>query len=76
MLCTLMTPSAGRARVAGHDVAAAPAAVRRHIGLVFQDTTLDQGLTAWENLRFHARLHGVPAGDARRARATCWSWPA
>ncbi|MDN3356178.1 ATP-binding cassette domain-containing protein [Actinomadura sp. DC4] len=69
MLCTLTAPSAGRAWVAGHDVVADAHRVRRQIGLVFQDTTLDQGLTAWENLRFHARLHGVPAADARtRAR--------
>ena len=69
MLCTLMTPSTGRAWIAGHDVATTRHEVRRHIGLVFQDTTLDQGLTAWENLRFHARLHGVPAAVARsRAR--------
>ncbi|MGI5231700.1 ATP-binding cassette domain-containing protein [Actinoallomurus sp. CA-142502] len=69
MLCTLTAPSAGRARVAGHDVTTDAHQVRRHIGLVFQDTTLDQGLTAWENLRFHARLHGVPASTAQtRAR--------
>lgn len=69
MLCTLTAPSAGRARVAGHDVVTDAHQVRRHIGLVFQDTTLDQGLTAWENLRFHARLHGVPASTAQtRAR--------
>jgi ABC-2 type transport system ATP-binding protein len=69
MLCTLTAPSAGRAWIAGHDVVTDRHQVRRHIGLVFQDTTLDQGLTAWENLRFHARLHGVPAATARtRAR--------
>src|SRR2546426_8031483 len=41
MLCTLVTPSAGAARVAGHDVVAERDDVRRHIGLVFQDPTLD-----------------------------------
>jgi ABC-2 type transport system ATP-binding protein len=46
--------------VAGHDVVAARAEVRRRIGLVFQDTTLDDYLTAAENLRFHAELYGVP----------------
>jgi ABC-2 type transport system ATP-binding protein len=59
MLCTLLKPSGGSALVAGHDVVAARAEVRRRIGLVFQDTTLDDYLTAAENLRFHADLYGV-----------------
>src|SRR6266403_113920 len=53
-------PSAGQARVAGFDVARQRTEVRRQIGLVFQDTTLDDYLTAEENLRFHAELYGVP----------------
>jgi ABC-2 type transport system ATP-binding protein len=60
MLCTLTRPTAGQARVAGYDVARQPRAVRRSIGLVFQDQTLDEQLTAEENLRFHAVLYGVP----------------
>jgi ABC-2 type transport system ATP-binding protein len=60
MLCTLLTPSGGRASVAGFDVATRKADVRRRIGLVFQDTTLDDLLTGEENLRFHAELYGVP----------------
>jgi ABC-2 type transport system ATP-binding protein len=60
MLCTLVNPSAGSARVAGFDVVADQARVRQRIGLVFQDTTLDDYLTASENLRFHAELYGVP----------------
>lgn len=59
MLCTLLRPSAGRARVGGHDVVSERSQVRRSIGLVFQDTTLDDYLTAEENLRFHAELYGV-----------------
>jgi ABC-2 type transport system ATP-binding protein len=59
MLCTLVNPSAGSARVAGFDVVADQARVRQRIGLVFQDTTLDDYLTASENLRFHAELYGV-----------------
>src|SRR5947209_4094939 len=46
ILCTLTAPSGGVARVAGHDVASERDEVRRHIGLVFQDTTLDEYLTA------------------------------
>jgi ABC-2 type transport system ATP-binding protein len=61
MLCTLMKPTAGSARVAGHDVARERDDVRRHIGLVFQDPTLDGYLTAEQNLRLHAELYGVDA---------------
>src|SRR3984957_6818145 len=60
ILCTLANATAGRAVVAGHDSAANRDAVRRNIGLVFQDTTLDTYLTAEQNLRFHAELYGVP----------------
>jgi ABC-2 type transport system ATP-binding protein len=59
MLCTLARPSAGRARVAGHDVVRERDDVRRNIGLVFQDPTLDGYLTAAQNLRLHAELYGV-----------------
>jgi ABC-2 type transport system ATP-binding protein len=59
MLCTLARPTGGRAKVAGFDVVSRRADVRRRIGLVFQDTTLDDYLTASENLLFHAELYGV-----------------
>jgi ABC-2 type transport system ATP-binding protein len=59
MLCTLTRPSAGSAFVAGHDVVRERDDVRRHIGLVFQDQTLDGYLTAEQNLRMHAELYGV-----------------
>jgi len=60
MLCTLARPTAGSATVAGHDVVRERDEVRRNIGLVFQDPTLDAYLTAEQNLRFHAELYGVP----------------
>ncbi len=63
MLCTLITPTAGSATVAGFDVITQRAAVRQNIGLVFQDTTLDDYLTAEENLRFHAELYAVPRAE-------------
>ncbi len=59
MLCTLATPTAGAASVAGHDVVRDRDDVRRNIGLVFQDPTLDSYLTAAQNLRLHAELYGV-----------------
>jgi ABC-2 type transport system ATP-binding protein len=59
MLCTLAKPTGGSALVAGHDVVRERDDVRRHIGLVFQDPTLDGYLTAEQNLRLHAELYGV-----------------
>src|SRR4051812_11774169 len=62
VLCTLAGPTSGVARVSGYDVVAHRDAVRRHIGLVFQDPTLDGYLTAEQNLRFHAELYGIDPG--------------
>ncbi|MGI8428330.1 MAG: ATP-binding cassette domain-containing protein [Solirubrobacteraceae bacterium] len=59
MLCTLAKPTAGSATVAGHDIVRERDDVRRNIGLVFQDPTLDGYLTAEQNLRLHAELYGV-----------------
>ncbi len=60
ILCTLANATAGTARVAGYDTATQRDEVRRNIGLVFQDPTLDNYLTAEQNLRFHAALYAVP----------------
>jgi len=54
ILATLLRPTAGKAVVAGFDVLTNPNEVRRSIGLVFQDQSLDDRLTAQENLWFHA----------------------
>ncbi|MEA2219208.1 MAG: type transport system ATP-binding protein [Solirubrobacteraceae bacterium] len=59
MLCTLARPTSGTARVGGYDVTTERDDVRRHIGLVFQDQTLDGHLTAAQNLRMHAELYGI-----------------
>jgi len=59
MLCTLVKPTEGSATVAGHDVVRERDDVRRHIGLVFQDPTLDSYLTAAQNLKLHAELYGI-----------------
>ncbi|MFE2883951.1 ABC transporter ATP-binding protein [Streptomyces graminifolii] len=63
MLSTLLRPSSGRAVVAGYDVTREPHEVRRRIGLVFQESTLDVDLTAMETLRFHADLFGIPRAN-------------
>ena len=60
MLCTLVKPTSGSARVAGLDVVDDRDGVRRSIGLVFQDSTLDGYLSAEMNLRLHAELYGMP----------------
>jgi ABC-2 type transport system ATP-binding protein len=60
MLCTLVRPTGGAATVAGRDVVTERDEVRRSIGLVFQDPTLDAYLTAEQNLRFHGELYGLP----------------
>jgi ABC-2 type transport system ATP-binding protein len=66
MLATLLVPSAGSATVAGHDIVREKDAVRRAIGLVFQDPSTDEELTARENLDFHGRLYGVSRADRIR----------
>jgi ABC-2 type transport system ATP-binding protein len=66
MLATILTPSEGDATVSGFSIRRQRDAVRHAIGMVFQDPSLDKRLTAEENLRFHARLYGVPKEDYRR----------
>ena len=74
MLCTLARPTSGAARVSGFDVVTERDDVRRHIGLVFQDPTLDGYLTAEQNLRLHAELYGIDPGVIRPAWTRCWRW--
>jgi ABC-2 type transport system ATP-binding protein len=66
MLATLLRPTRGRAELAGHDVRTHPDAVRQAIGMVFQDPSLDERLTAEENLHFHALLYNVPRAVRRQ----------
>jgi ABC-2 type transport system ATP-binding protein len=65
MLTTLVSPSRGRAEVVGHDVATEPLAVRKEIGLVFQETTLDGELSAEENLQLAGKLYGLDRADLK-----------
>jgi ABC-2 type transport system ATP-binding protein len=67
MLCTLLTPSSGHAVLCGNDVIRQRSEVRHCIGLVFQDSTLDEYLTAEQNLRFHAYAYNIPK-DTREKR--------
>ena len=65
ILSTMMTPTGGRATVAGYDVVRDAAAVRRQVGVVFQSQSLDKALTVEENLRAQGHLHGLSGADLR-----------
>lgn len=67
MLTTLLQPTSGTIRIDGHDPITEADAVRHSFGIVFQDPSLDEDLTAWENLELHGLLYGVPR-DNRRQR--------
>ncbi len=66
MLITLLPPTSGRALVAGFDVERDKDAVRRHIGIVFQEPALDKDLTGKENLDFHGMMYGIPGPERER----------
>lgn len=67
MLSTMLTPTSGTATVNGHDIVTDEDGVRKSIGIVFQDQSLDEELTAYENMDFHGRLYRIP-GEVRRKR--------
>ena len=66
MLTTLTTPTDGQLVVAGHDVQRQATEVRRDIGVVLQQTSVDGDLSAWENMEFHGRMHHIPAAQRQR----------
>jgi len=61
MLATMLEPSSGTATINGIDITGDADGVRKSIGIVFQDQSLDEELTAWENMDFHGRLYRIPA---------------
>lgn len=65
ILCTLLKPTSGQANVCGLDVSRQQSQVRQCIGLVFQDPSLDDRLTAWDNLLFHAYIYNIPSGERK-----------
>ncbi|KUL00914.1 MAG: Daunorubicin resistance ABC transporter ATPase subunit [Methanoculleus marisnigri] len=67
MLATMQKPTSGTATVNGHDIVTDEDNVRRSIGIVFQDQSLDEELTAYENMDFHGRLYRI-GGEERRQR--------
>ena len=66
MLTTAVAPTAGTARVAGHDVVREPLAARRSSAVVFQDSVVDRPLTGRQNLTIHGRLWGLDTGTVRQ----------
>jgi ABC-2 type transport system ATP-binding protein len=69
MLATMLEPTSGSAMVNGIDIEKDPDGVRKSIGIVFQDQSLDEELTAWENMDFHGRLYRIPK-ETREQRIT------
>jgi ABC-2 type transport system ATP-binding protein len=65
MLCTILRPTSGTAIVNGFDIVKQATQVRKSIGIVFQDPSIDDRLTGRENLYMHANLYGVPTGEQR-----------
>jgi ABC-2 type transport system ATP-binding protein len=65
MLCTILKPTSGTAKVNGYDVVKEAMQVRKSIGIVFQDPSIDDRLSARENLYMHANLYGVPASEQK-----------
>jgi ABC-2 type transport system ATP-binding protein len=65
MLCTILKPTGGSAKVNGYDIVKEAMQVRRSIGIVFQDPSIDDRLTGRENLFMHANLYGVPPSEQR-----------
>jgi ABC-2 type transport system ATP-binding protein len=65
MLCTILKPTSGSARVNGFDIVKQDRQVRKSIGIVFQDPSIDDRLTGRENLYMHANLYGVPPGEQK-----------
>lgn len=63
MLSTIMAPTSGTARVLGYDVVSQSSEVRKQIGVVFQNVSVDDEMTGWENLQFHAKLYKIPSND-------------
>src|SRR5512139_2028951 len=66
MLCTILKPTSGMAKVNGFDIVKEATQVRKSIGIVFQDPSVDDRLTGRENVQMHANLYGVPPGEQKK----------
>lgn len=66
ILCTLLKATSGNAYINNHDCSKEPDLVRQNIGIVFQDPSLDERLTAWDNLEFHGLIYNIPKAVRRK----------
>lgn len=66
ILCTILAPDSGTVTLAGFDVVRQPRKAREHLGVVFQEPSVDDRLTVFENLNFHGLIYQVPAATRRK----------
>jgi len=66
MLTTMLRPTSGELRLAGHDVTRERDSARKAFGIVFQDPSLDEELSAYENMELHAALYSIPSGEREK----------
>src|ERR1700758_5574253 len=66
ILCTVLRPTGGTARVAGYDIVAQAAEVRRHIGFMSMNTAIYDRMSAWEMVEYFGRLYGLDGPELRR----------
>jgi len=74
MLCTILKPTSGTAKVNGFDIIKQATQVRKSIGIVFQHPSIDDRLKGRENLYMHANLYGVPPSEQRSRRSFPYQW--
>ena len=66
MLTTVLFPTKGEIKINGYDIVKGKHQVRKSMGVIFQDTTLDDELTAFENMYYHAVLYAVPKKERKK----------
>ncbi|MDB5562793.1 MAG: hypothetical protein JWN11_2211 [Hyphomicrobiales bacterium] len=66
ILCSILQPDSGTAKVAGYDVSRQPLKARKKLGVVFQEPSLDDRLTVYENLNFHCLIYQVPRRERKQ----------
>ncbi|MDA3129353.1 ATP-binding cassette domain-containing protein [Aliibacillus thermotolerans] len=65
MICTMLAPTSGSIMINGYDAVKQKNKVRESIGIIFQENTLDEKLTAWENLMLHCKFYKVPKSERK-----------
>ena len=73
ILCTVLRPTGGTARVAGYDIVTQPADVRRHIGFMSANTAIYDRMSAWEMVEYFGRLYGLAGAPLRQRMETVFA---